>query len=84
MSKKLKHERIQIYFDCICGIICSGLSISGMIITTILRRIFNPYWYTLSLTFWIIWLIFSIYLILLGIYTKRKEEEALKRVFGKS
>ncbi|MFX0031266.1 MAG: hypothetical protein ACFE8E_05600 [Candidatus Hodarchaeota archaeon] len=84
MSVEPKHARIQVYFDCICGIICSSLSISGLIITTILRRIFNPYLYALSLTFWIIWLVFSIFLIVLGMHTKRKEEEALKRVFGKS
>ncbi|MFX1498159.1 MAG: hypothetical protein ACFFBH_11575 [Promethearchaeota archaeon] len=84
MADELKRLRIQIYFDCICGIICSGIAISGLILSTIFRRIFNPYWYTLSLSFWIIWLFLSIFLILLGMYTKKKEEKVLRKVFNQS
>ncbi|MFW9773344.1 MAG: hypothetical protein ACFFBY_00505 [Promethearchaeota archaeon] len=84
MAVEPKHARIQVYFDCICGIICSSLSISGIIVTTLLKGIFNPFWYSLSLTFWIIWLILSIFLILLGMYTKRKEEAMYRKVFNQS
>lgn len=79
-----RQERIKIYFDCICGIICSGLAISGIIITTFLKGIFNPVMYTLGLTFWIIWLCMSIVLILIGLYTKKKEEEYLRNLLSET
>ncbi|MFX1553532.1 MAG: hypothetical protein ACFFBV_06360 [Promethearchaeota archaeon] len=69
-----KNLRISIYFDCICGSISAIISLSCIIFFAIVEGIESPGWFTVGLTFWISWLIFSIFLISLGIYTYLREK----------
>ncbi len=69
-----KNERISVYVDCILGTISSSLALFAIAFTTIKYGISNPKWYTVGLTFWICWLIFSLFLIGLGIYTHIKNK----------
>jgi len=69
-----KNERISVYVDCILGTISSSLALFAIAFTTIKYGISNLKWYTVGLTFWICWLIFSLFLIGLGIYTHMKNK----------
>lgn len=69
-----RNYRISVYFDCICGLLSSTLALIAIIFTTIKFGIRNPKMYTVGLTFWICWLIFSLFLIGLGIYTHMKNK----------
>jgi hypothetical protein len=64
---KIKRERIALYFDCICGATSATISISAIIFFAIKEGIPYPDRFSLGLTFWIIWLIFSLTLIGIGI-----------------
>ena len=77
MSKSPEKTSIGVYFDCICGIISSVISLTAIILTTIFEGIFDPIWYSASLTFWILYLCLSIVLIIIGLYTRKKEKEYL-------
>ncbi len=68
-EREIKDERKAIYFDVICGIISSVLAFSGLAFAAISNRIFNMGWLTVSVTFWTAYLLFSFFLIGLGIYT---------------
>jgi uncharacterized membrane protein YfcA len=59
MEKVLKSERKAIYFDCICGIICSILALIGIFVFTQQKGIMYPVNFTVGLIF-------------LGIYTYYK------------
>jgi uncharacterized Tic20 family protein len=78
-NRKVKDVRRQIYFDCICGIISSVLSLIGIIFTAIVFGIKNRIYFTIGITFWICYLIFSIFLILFGIYTWYQEKHYEER-----
>jgi len=71
---RVKNERIAFYLDIILGTISSVFAIIGIIIATILGDIINWGWYYFGLTFWICWLIFSLFLIGLGIYSRYQEK----------
>ena len=72
--KRAKKERMGIYMDILLGIISSVLAISGIIYVGILGEIRNWGWYIFGLTFWICWLIFSFFLIGVGIYLWHQEK----------
>ena len=71
-ERKLRGERIQIYFDCICGTICSIITIISLIITFINQRILNYTIFVISIVFFTSWLSLSVFIIFLGIYTWHK------------
>lgn len=72
--KRVKKERLGIYMDLLFGIISSVLAISGIIYVGIVGDI--RYWgrYIFGLTFWICWLIFSFFLVGMGIYLWHQEK----------
>ena len=72
--KNLKSERIQIYFDCICGTVSSVLVLIGIFFFTLQKEEINPTFFTLGLVFWFGYLAFSIFIIGLGIYTYYREK----------
>jgi uncharacterized Tic20 family protein len=74
MNKQKKNYNIQIYFDCICGSISSILSLIGIFFTAVVFGIKNRITFTIGVTFWICYLIFSFFLIFLGIYTWYQEK----------
>jgi len=74
MRSEEKNERISVYVNCILGVISSTLALTGIVFITIKSGISNPKMYTIGLTFWIGWLIFSLFLIGLGIYTHMKNK----------
>jgi len=74
LYKNIKSVRIQIYFDCICGIICSITAFIGIFIFTLQKGILFPINFTIGLSFWICYLLISISMIGLGIYTYYQEK----------
>ena len=72
--KDNKSERIQIYFDCICGIVSSIVSLFGIFLVTLQKGILNPTNFTLGISFCIGYLVVSIFMIGLGIYTWYREK----------
>lgn len=72
MHKDLKSERIQIYFDCICGTVCSITAFIGIFVFTQQEGILYPVNFTVGLIFWIGYLFISLFVIGLGIYTYYK------------
>jgi hypothetical protein len=72
MEKVLKSERKAIYFDCICGIICSILALIGIFVFTQQKGIMYPVNFTVGLIFFIGYFFISIFVIGLGIYTYYK------------
>ena len=73
--KDLKSQRIQIYFDCICGSACSITALIGIGVFTQQEGILYPANYAMGLTFWIGYLLLSIFIICLGIYTYFREKK---------
>ena len=73
-QKKLKSLRIQIYFDCICGIICSITAFIGIFFYTKQEGILFPINFAIGFLFWIGYLLVSIFMIGLGIYTYYREQ----------
>ncbi len=72
--KNLKSERIQIYFDCICGSVCSISALIGIFFFTQQEGILYPASFTLGLIFWVGYLGLSVFIIGLGIYTYYREK----------
>jgi hypothetical protein len=81
MPRKSKEveERKSLYIDLTCGIVSSILSLSGIIFFAVMFGI--TYWpgFFAGLIFWIFYLGLSIFMIGIGLYTKKKERE----LFGK-
>ncbi len=79
VGDRLRRERIALYGDCICGASSAIISISCIIFFAITEGIPYPDRFSLGLTFWIIWLIFSLSLIAIGIhqynYAKHLDEK---------
>ncbi|MCK4687059.1 MAG: hypothetical protein KAT66_02940, partial [Candidatus Lokiarchaeota archaeon] len=69
-----RNYRISVYVDCILGLISSTLALTGIVFITIKYGISNLKMYTIGLTFWICYFIFSLFLIGLGIYTHMKNK----------
>lgn len=74
-KSKIKSERISIYFDCICGVISSTISLTGIFYVVINYGIYDPGWFTVGLIFLIGYLLFAIFLIFLGIYGYYQEKK---------
>lgn len=68
LEEKFKRERIAIYGDCICGASSAILSLSCIIYFAITEGIPYPARFSFGLVFWIIWLIFSLALIGIGVH----------------
>lgn len=73
-KQRAKKERRAIYFDIICGLVSSIISLSGIAYVAILNLVVDIGWFTVGLTFWVGYLMFSIFLIGVGIYTWHKEK----------
>ncbi|MFW9819829.1 MAG: hypothetical protein ACFFE5_09485 [Candidatus Thorarchaeota archaeon] len=69
-----KDERAALYFDIVCGITSSIISLTGITFAVIFNRVASVGWFTISLTFWGGYLAFSFYLIALGIYSWYREK----------
>ena len=68
-NNKVRNERIAIYFDIICSVTCSSISIFAILFFTITEKITTftvPY--ILGLGFWIALLILSCFLFGVGIH----------------
>ena len=72
--KNIKSERIQIYFDCICGAICSVSALIGIFIVVQQGGILYPTSFTIGLSFLIGYLALSLFMMGLGIYTYYREK----------
>ena len=70
-----KSERKKLYFDLICGIVSSVLALTGIIFFAIMYGITNMVGWFTGLTFWILYLMLSIFLMGIGFYTKWKEKQ---------
>ena len=68
-----KKERQKIYFDCICGAVCSISALIGILFFT-KGKILNPTNFIIGLSFWIGYLILSLSVIGLGIFTYYREK----------
>jgi hypothetical protein len=69
-----KGFQTALFFETILGIISSSLAIYAIIFVANNFVIEYPWMFITSLTFWICYLIFSIFIIFLGIYTWYKEK----------
>ena len=72
--KNIRDARIQIYFDCICGTLCSVSALIGFFFFAKEKEIIYPLYFTLGLVFWIGYLAVSLFVIGLGIYTYYREK----------
>lgn len=67
---KIKRERIKIYFDCICGTICSLSALIGIFVFVLPSGdIQNITFFVIGATFWLGYFCLSLFLIGVGIYT---------------
>ena len=67
---KIKRERIQIYFDCICGTVCSISALIGIFFFALPSRgVIDPTLFVIGTTFWFGYLFLSLFIIGVGIYT---------------
>jgi len=66
-EKSIRDENIQIYFDCICGIICSASALIGIFIVVQQVGIQNTTSFIIGLSFMISYLAISLFVIGLGI-----------------
>ena len=74
--KDNKSERVQIYFDCICGSISSIVALFGISLVVIQKGILNLTYFTIGVSFWIGYLAVSIFMIGLGLYTYYREKNS--------
>jgi len=71
---KEKNIRAAIYVDCVLGIISSIISLTGIFYSAIITNTTGDFW-VIGLSFWTAYLLVSIYLIFLGIYTYFREKK---------
>jgi hypothetical protein len=71
---KIKNERIQIYFDCICGTVCSISALIGIFFFVLPGGIKDFTFFVIGTTFWFGYLLLSLFIIGVGIsgYYKSK------------
>ncbi|MHA1931128.1 MAG: hypothetical protein ACW96X_01235 [Promethearchaeota archaeon] len=74
LKDEVKSERKSLYFNLICGAVCSTTALAGIIFVSVMYEITNLANWLTGLTFWILYLIFSLSLIFYGFYTKWKEK----------
>ena len=68
-NDEVRNERIAIYFDCICGTICSITALIGIFFFTLPGGIKNFTTFVIGITFLFGYLFVSLFVIGLGIYT---------------
>ncbi|MFX1380388.1 MAG: hypothetical protein ACFFA4_14985 [Promethearchaeota archaeon] len=73
-TKQEKNERRAIYFDVFCGMTSSSIALTGIAYAIINQRVASIGWFTIHMTFWIGWLLFSLFILSLGIFTWYKEK----------
>ncbi|MHA2036325.1 MAG: hypothetical protein ACW98X_07815 [Promethearchaeota archaeon] len=73
-EEKVKKERQQLYFDLICGVICSVTALSGIIYMTVVFGISDMSGWLVGFSFWMVYLIFSLFLISIGLYSRWKDK----------
>jgi len=71
---KITTDRAAIYVDLIGGAISSILALTGITFSTVMYGISNYAGWLTGLTFWLFILIFSIFLIFVGLYSRYKEK----------
>ena len=69
-----KNEREKLYFDLICGIVCSTSALAGIIFVTVMYGISSMVNWLTGLIFLILYLVLSLLLVCYGLYTKWKEK----------
>lgn len=72
-DESMQHRK-RIYFDLICGVICSTLALSGIIFITVMYGITNLASWLSGLTFWILYFSLSLICICYGLYTMWKNK----------
>jgi len=74
-EENIKRERVQIYFDCICGIICSLSALIGIFVFVLPGvGIQNITFFVIGASFWLGYLCLSCFLIGVGVYTYYKSK----------
>ncbi len=69
----IKRERIQIYFDCICGTVCSISALIGIFFFVLpYHRVSNFTFFVIGTSFWFGYLFLSLFVIGVGIFTYYK------------
>ncbi|MHA2006787.1 MAG: hypothetical protein ACXABO_04570 [Promethearchaeota archaeon] len=68
-----KSERKRLYFDLICGLVSSILAITGIIFFAVMYGITDMAGWLTGLVFWVLYLLLSVFLLSIGLYTKYKE-----------
>jgi hypothetical protein len=69
-NNKVRNERIQIYFDCICGTICSISALIGIFFFSLPGGgVEDPVYFVIGIVFWFGYLFVSLFIIGVGIYT---------------
>ncbi len=67
---KIKNERIQIYFDCICGTACSMSALIGIFFFVLPSGdIKNITFFLIGTIFWFGYLFLSLFVVGVGIYS---------------
>jgi predicted transporter len=74
-----KSERKQLYFDLICGLISAVLAVAGITGFAIAYGITSWSGFLTGLIFWVLYMILSLFLIGIGLYTRRKERQMWER-----
>ena len=74
LKDEAKSARKAIYFDLICGVVCSTTALTGIVFVSITQEITYMAGWVTGLTLWILYLIFSLFLITVGIYTWWREK----------
>ena len=70
---EVKNERKKLYFDLICGIVFTTITLIGVYIVNDLYGILNRDGWYIGMTFIILYLILCLSLLGLGIYNKWRE-----------
>ena len=73
---EVKNERKTIYFDIACGIVFTTITLIGVYIVNEMYGILNRDGWYIGMTFIVLYLIFCLFLVCLGIYTKWREIHA--------
>jgi len=72
---KVKNERIQIYFDCICGTVCSISALIGIFFFALPSgEVKNVPIFVIGTTFWFGYLFLSLFVTGVGIYSYYKSK----------
>ena len=74
-DEKIKRERIQVYFDILCGLTCSISALIGIFVFVLPGGdIQNITFFVIGTTFWLGYFCLSLFLIFVGVYTYYKSK----------